>query len=236
MLAVTYWKVATGLIFWSVVAATTHWMVARDCPDTVDYSAAPGAVTIDLAAGQASADGYLASDTVLNVENVVGSAQDDVIAGNSQANLLVGGAGDDQLSGSGGIDTLTGGTGTDTADYSAASAAVTVNLAATTAIDDGDGASDILSAIENVTGSDGNDDLTGDLQSNRLDGGAGDDVLRGAAGADVLVGGSGINTADYGATSSGVNVNLTAGLASMDGDGSVGYLAADSERQRLGIR
>ena len=192
--------------------------------DTVDYSAALNAINVDLAAGQASADGYLASDTVLNVENVVGSAQNDVIAGDAQANLLVGGAGDDQLTGSGGIDTLTGGTGTDTADYSAASSAVTVNLAATVATNDGDGASDILSAIENVTGSDGNDDLTGDFQNNRLDGGAGDDVLRGAAGQDVLVGGTGINTADYSATSSGVDVNLTAGQASMDGNGSVDTL------------
>ena len=188
--------------------------------DTVDYSVAPDAVNVDLAAGQASADGYLASDTLLDVENVTGSALDDIIAGDAQANLLAGGAGDDQLTGREGVDTLTGGAGTDTADYSTAASAVTVNLASTSATNDGDGASDILDSIENVTGSDGNDDLTGDFQNNRLDGGAGDDVLRGAAGQDVLIGGTGTNTADYSAASSSVNANLTAGQASMDGDGS----------------
>jgi Ca2+-binding RTX toxin-like protein len=78
--------------------------------DKADYSAASGAVTVDLAAGTASGDG---NDTLLNIEDVTGSAFDDTIGGNTGKNVLLGGAGNDVLHGADSNDTLTGGAGLD---------------------------------------------------------------------------------------------------------------------------
>jgi Ca2+-binding RTX toxin-like protein len=78
--------------------------------DTVDYTTATAAVTIDLGAGTATGDG---TDTILNVENAIGSGLDDLITGSSAANVLTGGAGNDTISGAAGNDTLAGGSGID---------------------------------------------------------------------------------------------------------------------------
>ena len=112
--------------------------------------------------------------------------------GSDSANTITGGQGDDRLSGRGGIDTLVGGMGSDTADYSAAVGAVTAQLNSGRTTNDGDGASDILSGIENLTGSAFDDLLIGDGMANVLTGGLGRDTLLGLAGADVLIGGSGL--------------------------------------------
>ncbi|MCJ8324295.1 MAG: DUF4114 domain-containing protein [Rhizobiales bacterium] len=78
--------------------------------DTIDYSDATRAVTIDLH-GKRSTGGD--SDTLVNIENAIGSAFDDTFRGNSKNNILEGGAGDDTLRGFTGSDTLTGGSGAD---------------------------------------------------------------------------------------------------------------------------
>lgn len=111
--------------------------------------------------------------------------------GNAVANTLTGGAGDDVLSGRGGVDTLTGGAGLDTASYDQAAAGVDVRLNAGAARNDGDGATDVLIGIENLTGSAFADLLIGAGGNNVLTGGAGADVLLGLGGDDVLIGGSG---------------------------------------------
>jgi Ca2+-binding RTX toxin-like protein len=67
---------------------------------------------------------------------------------------------------------------------------------------------DTLTTIENLTGSNYNDTLTGDAGANVLSGGTGNDTLAGGAGADTLTGGSGTDTADYSASGSAVTVNL----------------------------
>src|SRR5262249_38334797 len=76
--------------------------------------------------------------------------------------------------------------GTDTLTYGATTAAVTVDLAASSAT----GFIKIAN-IENVTGGVGNDTLTGSTLANTLDGGAGTDTLDGGAGTDTLTGGAG---------------------------------------------
>ena len=58
-------------------------------------------------------DGEYMSDRLLNIENAVGSASDDFIFGNNQANYLLGGAGKDIIEGKGGDDILEGGDGPD---------------------------------------------------------------------------------------------------------------------------
>ena len=77
--------------------------------DTVDYSRAGVGVTVDLdtgnGQGHGSGDG---TDTLISIENVTGSNQDDTITGSDVANVLMGGRGDDHLLGGGGRDTLYG--------------------------------------------------------------------------------------------------------------------------------
>ncbi|MCI5043195.1 MAG: hypothetical protein MRY72_00735, partial [Aquisalinus sp.] len=57
----------------------------------------------------------------------------------------------------------------------------------------GDAEGDVLTDIENLTGSDFNDVLTGNDLTNILDGAGGDDLLVGGAGDDVIFGGSGLD-------------------------------------------
>ncbi|GAA0653572.1 lamin tail domain-containing protein [Brevundimonas lenta] len=159
--------------------------------DTVDYSSAWDWVTVDLASGEAVDDGEGYSDILIGLENVIGSAWDDEIFGDGNGNVLSGGDGDDMLGGRGGVDVLRGGAGYDVADYRDAAGGVLVKLAAGAAVNDGDGASDVLVSIEDVIGSDFNDTLIGDAGSNILDGGLGRDVLIGLDGNDILIGGDG---------------------------------------------
>ncbi|CAM3196953.1 hypothetical protein SPAN111604_09960 [Sphingomonas antarctica] len=112
--------------------------------------------------------------------------------GNALDNTLTGGSGNDLLTGLGGNNTLIGGAGIDRADYSAATSGVTANLLGNLTTANGYGGIDILSGIENVTGSAFNDVLIGDANANRLEGGLGRDVLIGFGGDDVLVGGDGV--------------------------------------------
>jgi Ca2+-binding RTX toxin-like protein len=108
--------------------------------DTIDYSGSRGAVTVNLAQGwslQAASgaapfvfftsgpngsvqnvaeadDNREARDQISNIENVIGSALNDVISGNDTGNVLDGGGGNDTLTLSqGGDDTANGGDGDD---------------------------------------------------------------------------------------------------------------------------
>lgn len=47
-------------------------------------------------------------NSLLNIENLIGSSADDILQGNRRANVIVGGSGDDYIFGFGGGDTLTG--------------------------------------------------------------------------------------------------------------------------------
>jgi Ca2+-binding RTX toxin-like protein len=73
--------------------------------DTADYSDAATGVTVNLALGLALNDGDGGIDVLVSIENVTGSAHNDVITGDNQANELAGGAGNDLLSGGKGADT-----------------------------------------------------------------------------------------------------------------------------------
>ncbi|WP_085035761.1 beta strand repeat-containing protein [Ensifer aridi] len=117
---------------------------------------------------------------------------DDFLDGGAGSDTLNGNAGNDILRGGSGADMLNGGAGTDTADYSTSAVAVTVSLPSdpsrTSRGYGGDAAGDTLSSIENLTGSAGNDLLTGNRLDNQLVGNAGEDILRGMDGNDLLVG------------------------------------------------
>jgi len=78
--------------------------------DTADYSASAAAATVNLGLGTATGEG---SDTLQSLENVIGSALDDTLTGDTGANVLSGGDGNDTVSGGDSDDTLIGGIGTD---------------------------------------------------------------------------------------------------------------------------
>jgi Ca2+-binding RTX toxin-like protein len=86
--------------------------------DWADYSSDPGAVTVKLATGSAS-DGWggiwehAGVDTLVSIENVLGSLFKDRVTGNGNANILDGNNGNDTLDGKGGADVLKGGGGDD---------------------------------------------------------------------------------------------------------------------------
>ncbi|MCX7228267.1 MAG: hypothetical protein NTW15_04520, partial [Burkholderiales bacterium] len=179
--------------------------------DTASYASSVQGVTVDLnnSGAQVSA-GDAAGDVLSSIENLLGSAAADVLRGTSGANVLNGGAGADILEGRGGADMLTGGAGIDIASYESSSAGVQVDLTLTGAqTSTGDASGDVLSEIENLTGSSFSDTLRGDTVANTLVGGSGDDVLEGGGGADILIGGSGYDVASYLGSAEGVSVDLT---------------------------
>jgi Ca2+-binding RTX toxin-like protein len=75
--------------------------------DTADYSLDAGwhGVSVNLTAGSAE-DTWGDVDTLIAVENVVGSEFADWIMGSAVANSLTGGAGDDVMTGGAGVDTF----------------------------------------------------------------------------------------------------------------------------------
>ena len=183
--------------------------------DRASYSASASGVTVNLATGT-GVGGDAQGDTLSGIENLTGSAFDDALTGDTVANTLDGGAGDDTLVGGAGADSLIGGTGIDRADYLASATGIAVNLATGTGVG-GDAHGDMLSGIENLTGSTFDDVLTGNASANVLDGGAGNDTLVGGAGVDSLIGGTGIDRADYSASATGITIDLAAGT-SVGGD------------------
>ena len=172
-------------------------------------------------------------------DTLLGTGGDDFIYGQAGDDSLSGLAGNDDLEGGSGNDVLDGGPGIDFAEYFDATGAVFVSLL--TGLATGASGNDTLMGIENLSGSQFNDSLTGDGGSNDLfgeqgndtllggagndflfgddgndllDAGAGDDVLTGGAGNDFLDGGAGVDMADYFDAVAVVAANLLTGAVS----------------------
>lgn len=180
--------------------------------NTASYAASATGVVVSLTTGSGSA-GDANGDVLVNIRNLVGSANNDSLIGDDKANSLSGGDGDDTLQGMAGADTLDGGNGINTASYSASAVGVTVSLTDGQG-SGGDATGDVLINIRNLIGSANADTLIGDGLDNSLRGGAGDDVLQGLGGADALDGEGGTNTASYSLSASAVSVSLTTGTGS----------------------
>jgi Ca2+-binding RTX toxin-like protein len=82
--------------------------------DTASYADAGAGVTVNLSLTTAQDTVGSGSDTLTNIENIIGSSHGDTLTGTSGANVLTGGAGGDMLIGGLGNDTLIGGDGSDT--------------------------------------------------------------------------------------------------------------------------
>lgn len=146
-------------------------------------------------------DGVLRTEVVdyRDITNVLGTAVNDQISGNSGANLLNGGDGDDLIYGDGGADTLIGGNGQDWVLFRPLmrgdiagpyDAGVMVDLQAGVYKLSGTSTNLTASGFEHVLGSAGNDAFIGTSGANILVGDAGDDWLDGGVGADHLFGGT----------------------------------------------
>jgi hypothetical protein len=81
--------------------------------DTVSYQFATAAVSVSLATTAAQVTGGSGSDTLQNMDNLVGSSFHDTLVGDAHANTLNGLALNDYLDGGAGNDVLLGGDGTD---------------------------------------------------------------------------------------------------------------------------
>ena len=187
--------------------------------DRVTYSTQTGNLIVYLT-GVASVGFEAQGDVLTNVENVTlgsgndqghgnadanlidGLAGNDTLIGNGGNDTLRGGDGDDVLIGGAGADSLQGGNGIDRASYSDQTANLTIYLTGQTN-SGGDAAGDTFTSIENATGGQGNDTITGNDDANFIDGftgndtllgGGGNDTLRGGDGDDVLVGGAGADS------------------------------------------
>lgn len=176
--------------------------------DTLSYASATAGITMNIATATAQATGGAGSDTVSNFENILGSAFNDTLTGNTAVNIIDGGAGNDTIQGGTGNDTLIGGLGTDKLTYAAAASAITVSLALGSAQSTGGAGTDTISGFEDLTGSASADTLSGDANANVIDGGAGNDTIDGGAGNDTLTGGSNTDTVTFASATSGVTVNL----------------------------
>ncbi|MGE0204776.1 MAG: M10 family metallopeptidase C-terminal domain-containing protein [Hyphomicrobiaceae bacterium] len=219
--------------------------------DTVDYGGheipekvgdAVG-VHVSLAANL-GLHGDAEGDTYSQIENLIGTAADDILIGDGMDNHLVGTMGNDILAGGAGTDILDGGSDIDTADYSGETGAVNVflsdvqdhggDIGFASKVTGSTSGTDYLKSIENVIGGTAADVLSGDAGANRLEGRggsdriaglAGDDTLSGGADSDILDGGADIDTADYSGETGAVNVFLF-NVANFGGDIGLASLTA----------
>ncbi|MBO6551026.1 MAG: tandem-95 repeat protein, partial [Rhizobiales bacterium] len=125
---------------------------------------------------------------------IYGAFQNDILDGQGGNDTIFGLWGDDHLIGGTGADKLYGGFGSDTADYSGSSAGVNVSLVrsywwwgSNQSASGGDAEGDQLFSIENLIGSNHDDQLKGNWKNNRLEGGEGNDFLTGGWGRDQFV-------------------------------------------------
>ncbi len=156
-----------------------------------------------------------AEDTLTAIEDLLGGTGNDTLIGDAGPNILrgndgddnmQGGEGDDTLQGSFGRDRLDGGGGTDASTWEERTEPVVASL-----LNDV-GAEDDLVAIENLTGSGGDDTLIGDDGVNVLRGQEGKDVLRGGLGSDVLDGGADVDTATWEERADAITASLLSHL------------------------
>jgi Ca2+-binding RTX toxin-like protein len=182
--------------------------------DRVDYIGAESGVTVDLAAGFSFNDGFGDVDTLLGIENVRGSAFNDLIVGDAQNNLLEGRDGDDELYGAAGNDTLNGGAGSDRLDGGTGADSMVGGLGNDTYVVDSVGDRVVETTANSATG--GIDTVeasisytlganvenlvltgaahlngTGNALGNRIEGNDGNNVIDGKGGVDTLDGGEG---------------------------------------------
>lgn len=196
----------------------------RGSEDRASYASATAAVTVSLQVSGPQNTLGAGSDTLKDIEGLVGSQFDDVLTGNERDNVLVGGAGADRMVGGQGNDTyyidhvndivveaadegykdmayVTGLTDFTLADHIENlhfSPGQSANVSVTG--NDGDNSITVVKTFSSmgpvvVRGMGGNDSLTASFAGMELDGGSGNDYLAGFRyGGSTFVGGTGDDT------------------------------------------
>jgi Ca2+-binding RTX toxin-like protein len=202
--------------------------------------------------------GYAQGDTYKNIENVIGSKFGDKITGDNNDNVIQGMEGDDIIDGKGGDDTIYGGVGDNTIDGGEDDDTIILSRGSDI-VDGGNGTdtvsyrylpegikvnltqgtckknilhNDFLSGIENVEGTNSNDEIIGDYKDNVLVGLDGDDEMYGEAGNDRIMPGKG-NDKVFGGKG---NDHIIAGEGKQTFDGGEGDDTVDySQEKKEGI-
>lgn len=167
--------------------------------DTASYASSGSAINVGIQYDFYSG-GDAAGDVLTSIENLIGSAYNDIIFGSNGANLLQGGGGDDDISDLQGNDTVDGGagndyvtwyggndvlmgsSGSDTIDFSPSTGGVTMTSGSVT----GPLGSATMSGFERYVGSTHDDRMIGAAAAERFDGGAGNDTMTGGGGKDTF--------------------------------------------------
>ncbi|WDZ97733.1 calcium-binding protein [Herbaspirillum sp. WKF16] len=177
--------------------------------NTASYANSGAGVTVDLVNGT-GVGGDAQGDTLLNIQNLKGSAYSDTFIANSAVNRLDGGSG-----------------GSDTVSYQYSGAAVTVNLITGTGTG-GDAQGDTYTHIQNAIGSAYDDVFIASTDANRFEGGGGSNTVSYASsGAGVSVNlQTGVGSGGSAAGDTYANIQNVVGSAY--DDTFVGSLAANS--------
>ncbi len=173
--------------------------------DTLDYSGEGGlgAISVDLSA-QTVTDTFGATDTVTNIEIVIGTSQDDSFTGDALANRFEGGNGADGFNGSAGSDTFVGGLGDNYVGYGSIGHGIDINFE-TGIVDKGVDGTDTLFDIVSGHATDFDDTVTMNNGGGYIFGGGGADSLLGGNGNDNFLAGSGADTIDGGGGNNNVD-------------------------------
>lgn len=198
----------------------TNILAGRGGSDTIDgdsgfdfFLAIDYAADVDLIEGTNTVEANDSVDTLISIEGVIGSAEDDTIRGDSGNNILIGRDGvdsmygrdgDDTFFGGRGNDVLDGGLGSDTAQYFEEVADFQFeqeggSWVLDTTVGSSSQGRDSLVNIEKVLGTDGawtysessNSWIFNSTADNRIEGGAGADQLFGSTSKDIIDAGDG---------------------------------------------
>jgi hypothetical protein len=189
--------------------------VAANSANTyASYAGSSAGVTVDLfyTDGTGTSGGDAAGDTLININNLVGSDYNDTFYANSQGN------------------SFDGGLGTNTVNYSHSNAAVTVDLSSTTGSGTSGGyaAGDKFANIQNVVGSDFNDVFYASNQANFFDGGLGNNTVNYARSTSGVTVDLYHNTGANGYAAGDTYANIQNATGSSSNDTFVGNSAANS--------
>src|SRR3954452_8278405 len=184
----------------SVTAADGMLTITAAPGEANQLTVTPGVATVDVldpvapltpGAGCLSSGSGRVTCTVAQLSRAVvalGARNDTFVAGGLLPVTVGDGAGDDTVTGGGGdddfvagagADSYAGGAGSDRVDYSARTAALTVDV--DDVADDAGEGDNVRRDIERVSGGSGADTITGSAAADRLDGGPGEDTLLGGS-------------------------------------------------------
>jgi hypothetical protein len=141
-----------------IASSVTNVFDGLQGSDTVSYVYSTAGVTVNLVTGL-GANGYAASDTYANIENIIGSSFDDLFVASGDANSF-----------EGGVSTAAS---HNRVSYASSTAGVTVDLSRTDGVGTSGGyaAGDKLSNIQDLTGSAFDDTFVASAAANNFDGG-----------------------------------------------------------------